>query len=226
MTLSLKKTIIEMLKDIHTHRFTDSAPEEVLLSCPVLENEIPAEAVYVSAEIHPWHLTAENLSCQIERMENMLSDSRVLALGEVGLDKLTECPYPIQIKAFEEIVRISESNGKPLIIHCVKSVDELIAIRKKMRPALPWIMHGFRGKPQQADSLLRHGFYLSFGEHYNSQVMKEIPIERLFLETDESNAPIDELYNRAAAIRHISAEELKLAVLHNVNNVFGVKKPL
>lgn len=215
-----------MLKDIHTHRFTDSAPEEVLLSCPVLKKEIPAEAVYVSAEIHPWHLTAENLSCQIERMENMLSDSRVLALGEVGLDKLTECPYPIQIKAFEEIVSISEAYGKPLIIHCVKSVDELIAIRKKMRPALPWIMHGFRGKPQQADSLLRHGFYLSFGEHYNSQVMKEIPIERLFLETDESNAPIDELYNRAAAIRHISAEELKLAVLHNVNNVFGVKKPL
>lgn len=215
-----------MLKDIHTHRFTDSAPEEVLLSCPVLKKEIPAEAVYLSAEIHPWHLTAENLSCQIERMENMLSDSRVLALGEVGLDKLTECPYPIQIKAFEEIVSISEAYGKPLIIHCVKSVDELIAIRKKMRPALPWIMHGFRGKPQQADSLLRHGFYLSFGEHYNSQVMKEIPIERLFLETDESNAPIDELYNRAAAIRHISAEELKLAVLHNVNNVFGIKKPL
>lgn len=215
-----------MLKDIHTHRLTDSAPEEVLLSCPVLKNEIPAEAVYISAEIHPWHLTAENLSCQIERMENMLSDSRVLALGEVGLDKLTECPYPIQIKAFEEIVSISEAYGKPLIIHCVKSVDELIAIRKKMRPALPWIMHGFRGKPQQADSLLRHGFYLSFGEHYNSQVMKEIPIERLFLETDESNVPIDELYNRAAAIRHISAEELKLAVLHNVNNVFGVKKPL
>ena len=215
-----------MLKDIHTHRFTDSAPEEVLLSCPVLKKEIPAEAVYVSAEIHPWHLTAENLSCQIERMENMLSDSRVLALGEVGLDKLTECPYPIQIKAFEEIVSISEAYGKPLIIHCVKSVDELIAIRKKMRPALPWIMHGFRGKPQQADSLLRHGFYLSFGEHYNSQVMKEISIERLFLETDESNVPIDELYNRAAAIRHISAEELKLAVLHNVNNVFGVKKPL
>lgn len=215
-----------MLKDIHTHRFTDSAPEEVLLSCPVLKKEIPAEAVYLSAEIHPWHLTAENLSCQIERMENMLSDSRVLALGEVGLDKLTECPYPIQIKAFEEIVRISEAYGKPLIIHCVKSVDELIAIRKKMRPALPWIMHGFRGKPQQADNLLRHGFYLSFGEHYNSQVMKEIPIERLFLETDESNVPIDELYNRAAAIRHISAEELKLAVLHNVNNVFGVKKPL
>lgn len=215
-----------MLKDIHTHRFTDSAPEEVLLSCPVLKKEIPAEAVYLSAEIHPWHLTAENLSCQIERMENMLSDSRVLALGEVGLDKLTECPYPIQIKAFEEIVSISEAYGKPLIIHCVKSVDELIAIRKKMRPALPWIMHGFRGKPQQADSLLRYGFYLSFGEHYNSQVMKEIPIERLFLETDESNVPIDELYNRAAAIRHISAEELKLAVLHNVNNVFGVKKPL
>lgn len=215
-----------MLKDIHTHRFTDSAPEEVLLSCPVLKKEIPAEAVYLSAEIHPWHLTAENLSCQIERMENMLSDSRVLALGEVGLDKLTECPYPIQIKAFEEIVSISEAYGKPLIIHCVKSVDELIAIRKKMRPALPWIMHGFRGKPQQADNLLRHGFYLSFGEHYNSQVMKEIPIERLFLETDESNVPIDELYNRAAAIRHISAEELKLTVLHNVNNVFGVKKPL
>ena len=202
-----------MLKDIHTHRFTDSAPEEVLLSCPVLQNEIPVEAVYVSAEVHPWRLTAENLFCQIERMENILSDPRVIALGEVGLDKLTLCPYHIQQKAFEEIVRISEEYSKPLIIHCVKSVDELIAIKKKMRPVLPWIMHGFRGKPQQADSLLRQGFYLSFGE-------------RLFLETDESNVSIDELYNRAAAIRHILAEELKLAVGHNVNNVFGIKKPL
>lgn len=128
------KTIIEMLKDIHTHRFTDSAPEEVLLSCPVLQNEIPVEAVYVSAEVHPWRLTAENLFCQIERMENILSDPRVIALGEVGLDKLTLCPYHIQQKAFEEIVRISEEYSKPLIIHCVKSVDELIAIKRRCAP--------------------------------------------------------------------------------------------
>ena len=102
-----------MLKDIHTHRFTDSAPEEVLLSCPVLQNEIPVEAVYVSAEVHPWRLTAENLFCQIERMENILSDPRVIALGEVGLDKLTLCPYHIQQKHLKKLCVYQKSIASP-----------------------------------------------------------------------------------------------------------------
>lgn len=188
----------------------------------MLQGEIPERAVYVSLEIHPWRLTAENILLQIERMEESLSDQRVLALGETGLDKITACPFSLQMEAFENVVEMSELYSKPLIIHCVKSVDELIAAKKRMCPTEPWIIHGFRGKLQQAESLLRHGFFLSLGEYYHAQVAQEIPIERLFLETDESKVPIDELYDRVAILRGVSSEELKLAVEHNICNVFHV----
>lgn len=211
-----------MLKDIHAHSLPCSAPEEVLLSYSVQQGDIPTKAVYISVEVHPWHLTPENIPLFLMGTKKLLSDSRVLALGEVGLDKLAGCPFPLQMEAFEEVSRMSEMYSKPLIIHCVKSIDELIAMKKRMRPSQPWIIHGFRGKWQQADSFLRHGFFLSFGEHFQSQVISGMPIERLFLETDESKIPIDELYNKVAAIRGISSEELKQAVARNVYNVFGI----
>lgn len=53
--------------------------------------------------------------------------------------------------------------GKPLVIHLVKAVDELLKVKRDLRPSNPWIIHGFRGKAALAEEYLKHGFYLSFG---------------------------------------------------------------
>lgn len=80
---------------------------------------------------------------------------------------------------------LSETLGKPLILHIVKSFPEIIALKKQWKPAQPWIIHGFRGKPQLASELLAHGFHLSYGKKYNPASLALTPASRLLRETDE-----------------------------------------
>lgn len=80
---------------------------------------------------------------------------------------------------------LSETLGKPLILHIVKSFPEIIALKKQWKPAQPWIIHGFRGKPQLARELLAHGFHLSYGKKYNPASLALTPASRLLRETDE-----------------------------------------
>ena len=93
--------------------------------------------------------------------------------------------------------------AQALVIHAVKAYDDIIRIHKAERPKQPWIIHGFRGKPETAGQLIREGLYLSFGEYYNHESLKFVPLDRLFLETDEGNMPIDKLYRKAARIRNL-----------------------
>lgn len=80
---------------------------------------------------------------------------------------------------------LSETLRKPLILHIVKSFPEIIALRKQWKPTQPWIIHGFRGKPQLARELLAHGFHLSYGKKYNPASLAITPASRLLRETDE-----------------------------------------
>ena len=81
---------------------------------------------------------------------------------------------------------LSETLRKPLILHIVKAFPEIIALKKQWRPTQPWIIHGFRGKPQLARELLAHGFHLSFGKKYNPASLARTPPSRLLHETDQT----------------------------------------
>ena len=109
---------------------------------------------------------------------------------------------------------------KPLVIHAVKAYDDIIRIHKAERPKQPWIIHGFRGKPETAGQLIREGLYLSFGEYYNHESLKSVPLDRLFLETDEGNMPIDKLYRKAARIRNLSTHRLRKSIKENISRIF------
>ena len=181
----------------------------------------PDEAIYISVGIHPWRLTSENYPVQLQWVEAMLrQDKRVIALGEAGLDKCCDTPYTLQEKAFRAVCSLSGQYRLPLIIHAVRAYNELIALKKEIRPGQPWIIHGFRGKKELARSLVNQGFYLSFGEHYHADALREMPEGSFLLETDESLVPIESLYGRAAEIRGISPESLAHAVSRTVNSLF------
>ena len=126
----------------------------------------------------------------------------------------------LQLRAFRAQVALSERYRLPLVIHCVKAVDELLAVRKQLRPQQPWIWHGFRGKPQQAVQLLQQGFYLSLGEHYSADALRVIPADRLLLETDESACGIEVLVKRAADVRGVGEDELRTTLRQNVRRLF------
>lgn len=157
---------------------------------------IPLEkGYYYSVGIHPLsyrHVTAESLRL----LSALAAEPNVVAIGECGLDPnipLQDGVAPLSrtqiISGQTELLRIhfelSERLGKPMILHIVKAFPEIITLKKLWKPTQPWIIHGFRGKPQLAAELIRHGFYLSFGRRYNPESLQSTPVGRILRETDD-----------------------------------------
>ncbi len=148
-----------------------------------------------------------------------------IAIGECGLDALQGPLMEVQEKVFLEMIALSEQHEKPLVIHCVKALDRLLQLRREQHPAMPWMFHGFRGKPQQLHSLLEAGFYISFGFRFNEESLWLCPLDRLMLETDDTDRPIVELYNNVAEVRGIDVSSLCIAMTENYLAFFR-KEPL
>lgn len=159
--------------DIHTHR-----PR--LLSIIDID---PAETrpaplrpgLRYSVGIHPWSIPHATAGAWATTCLLAL-DRRVLAIGETGLDRVRgEASLDLQILWLRRHAALAESVGKPLILHIVRCFPEIIALRNELQPRQPWIIHGFRGKPQLASELLRHGFRLSFGRKFNPESLAMTP---------------------------------------------------
>jgi TatD DNase family protein len=191
-----------MYYDLHTHHFPEGNGD----ICAIR-----------SVGIHPWYISKDNIEEKLGLIEKYALSPQVQAIGECGLDKLCETDFELQKEVFLSHISISEKTGKPLIIHCVKAFDEIILFKKESRPTQTWIIHGFRGKPQQAKQLIEQGFYLSFGLHYNEQSLQNIPIERVFFETDDSGCDIRTIYKNAASVLNISEEKLIRQIEKNIS---------
>lgn len=205
--------------DIHTHQ-PSVHPEDIAIVNTIIREEcdLSMPAQWCSAGIHPWYI--HNVDKQISCLESVASSSAIVAIGEAGLDKLVKTPLDIQKNVFLRQAELAEKLNKPLIIHCVKAWGELIAVRKIVKPHIPWIIHGFRGNGELAQQLILQGFYLSFGEHFQiSSLCKAWP-ERLLIETDESSCSIQDIYQRLASGLQISVNELGNQVNQTVGRLF------
>ena len=205
--------------DIHTHSIVPCS-ERVITSFSVGIDTIDANVPYISVGIHPWFLTVNNADVLLDFLYRSIKDKRVVALGEVGLDKLKGAPVETQIAVFRKEIFLAEELGLPMVIHCVKAFGELLHLKKELSPCQPWIIHGFRGKKNMAVELLRHGCYLSFGSRFQEETVRVVPVERLFIETDESEECIEAIYRRIAEVRGVSPEELVEVVNKNVRAIF------
>ena len=190
--------------DFHTHHI------------PTREDVIAVVEGRDTWGIHPWQADCEFIVPE-------LSDK--IAIGECGLDALRGPSMKIQQQVLRQQIVLSEKRSNPLIIHCVKALDQLLSLRLEQHPKMPWMFHAFRGKPQQLQSLLAAGFYISFGFRYNEESLNLCPLERLMLETDDSKRSIVELYNNVATLRGIKMSFLCAAMAENYLAFFQ-KEPL
>ena len=126
----------------------------------------------------------------------------------------------LQKVVFKEQMAMAEEHGLPLVIHCVKASNELVQLKRQTHPDQPWIIHGFRGKEALAKEFIQHGFYLSFGACYQEEALRSVPVERLFIETDESELSIEDIYLRVAQSRGMDLKELTESIKKNVERVF------
>jgi TatD DNase family protein len=189
--------------DIHTHVAKPVSGVFIIDSLMAHEDRLPINlpGVTYTFGIHPWFLNEDNYKQQIESVENSLTDNNIIAIGEAGFDKLRGPSSELQRKVFEEQVVIADDQLKPVIIHCVKAWEELLAVHKKLKPKTPWLIHGFRGNAELASQLLLKGLYLSFWFDFalrpeSSKLLKSLPKSRIFLETDGADVNISSIYEK------------------------------
>jgi len=214
--------------NIHSHQLVHGKDEIGIQNVFPEENNKFELGQYYSIGLHPWYIEIETLNESLEKINKAALKPEIIAIGETGLDKITETPLELQIEVFEKHIQISESAKKPLIIHCVKSFNELIQLKKKYKPKLPWIVHGFNSKLEIAEMLIRQNIFLSFGKALKyplsnaALVLAQIPENDFFLETDDSEYTIKEIYKAAAKIKKIDPDNLKSIILQNFKNCFGI----
>ena len=211
--------------DIHTHTAKSG---DNLIQIVNLDLEQPCpEQGYYSYGIHPWALDKADFQVDeaLNKLKENLQQPQVIALGEAGLDKF-HADFERQVKVFERQIVLSENLKKPMILHDVKSHNEIVALRKKHKAKQPWIVHGFNGTAQDAAQLTQHGIFLSVGEsllHPDRKIYKSlkfIDLYYLFIETDMAEIGIETIYEAAANLLEMDIVSLQKQIFANFARLF------
>lgn len=210
------------LYDIHSHGIENMASAIINIGTDacLLRND-----GLFSAGIHPWNVNPDSLEQDLQRLGIMLENPRAVAVGECGMDSLKGPELGIQEHAFVAQALLAEEKGLPMILHVVKQIDSIIRIRKDIRPSHPWLIHGFRGGPQQMRQLLDSGFWLSFGIQANSASLAAVPDDRLVLETD-GKCSIGSVWEKVASVRNTTVEDVKRISMKAAIDFLGGCLPL
>ena len=191
-----------MLIDIHTHR--------------------PTSAVTLTTVgLHPWQAATGVIPIEAE----ILSAD---AVGEIGLDKACEVDFEQQRTVFEAQLRLAEQHKKPVVVHCVRAFEEVISALEKFTLKAV-IFHGFIGSQEQAARAVKKGYFLSFGARTERskktiEALRATPLDRLFVETDEADTPIAEMYALVARLRNTEVEKLEEATSRNYERILFFKE--
>jgi len=197
--------------DIHTHQ-PPSNPNVLAIVSVDAGNPVLIDDPYCAVGIHPCYTGMTGFS----NLEAIAAHPNVVAIGETGLDKFSSTPLSQQKTLFIAHIELAEKLHKPLIIHCVKAWQELIQIRKQYTSDIPWIIHGFRGNGNLARQLLQFGFYLSFSQYFNPDALHAAwSLHRLYVETDDSNIRIEDVYQRITSHLSITCETLSKEIFEN-----------
>jgi TatD DNase family protein len=199
---------------------------------------------YPMLGLHPEEVRADWREV-LTNIRQQLGTLSCIAIGEVGLDYYWSREFEQeQLEAFEEQVRWSVETRLPLMIHCRKAQNEMVAILKRYARDLPGgVFHCFTGNEQEARQLLEFdrfvlgiGGVLTFKKSHLPEVLPAcVPLDRIVLETDApymAPVPMRGKRNEPAFIRHVitrmaeaygvSEEDICRQTNENVGKVFGI----
>lgn len=185
-----------------------------------------AEPGFYSIGLHPWYITTETRNTELNLLEQWCGHGQVLAIGECGLDKICTTNFSLQHDVFIEQLHLANKIGKPLILHCVKAYEEILQLLNSQPVHVPVIFHGFsRQSIPLAQKITGKGYYISVGKALQlakmQLLLKALPIQNIFLETDDAAIPVALVYEWAATAFSVSIESLSLQLQKNAARVFG-----
>lgn len=157
----------------------------------VLELAKNCPRVVPSFGYHPWYVR-ERTADWLEKLESLL-DQVPSAVGEIGLDRWIKDPdVPAQEEVFVAQFRLAAVRNLPVSIHCLRAWGRLFELlRSEPRPAWGFLLHSYGGPVEMVAPLAALGAYFSFSGYYlherkarQREAFKQVPPDRLLLETD------------------------------------------
>jgi len=204
--------------------------------------------VYAAVGIQP-NSAAEARTADWEQIVSLAGESRVVAIGETGLDRYWDrTPFDLQQEFFDRHLGLAQQRNLPVIIHCREADADLLPMlrRAAARGPLRGLLHAFSGEASTAAAALELGLCISFAGNvtYTNKkfaplrvVAAQVPADRLLIETDSPyliphplrgkqprNEPALLAHTLAglAAIRGVSAVALDEQTTVNARRLFGV----
>ena len=179
----------------------------------------------------------------LESIEELAKNDRVLAIGEIGLDYYWDKEKEVQDQQKEFFIKqieIANKLNKPISIHCRDAYEDCYEILKAHPVNKGGVMHCYGGSPEMAKLLIKLGFVLGFGGTLTfknarkpKEVLESISDKDYILETDAPYLAPDPyrgkqnhskyLYlvrDKIAELRNISAEEVDRHSTENFNRIF------
>ena len=205
-----------MIFNSHTHTSFNKGIE--IQNCD--SRVIPSS--YFSIGNHPWYVNEPLF--ELEEIRRNACKSNCLAIGEIGLDKTISSDLHLQKSKFIEQIHLSEELNLPIIIHCVKSWNEIESIKKKIKPKQRWIFHGFN-KTNILHQVIKNDLMISLGASVltNEKLqnhISEIPNNQLLLETDDKEIDILDIYQKVSELKNISLSDLEKIIKENFTKTF------
>ncbi len=199
--------------------------------------------VYPALGWHPWSLSVSEIDANLEFIESHINEA--VAVGEIGLDYhkkvRAKADKDLQKKVLAGLLRIAREYGKPALIHSRyawrDALDAVVAAQIEKA-----VFHWYTGTSSVLRDIVNRGYYLSatpaleYHEEHRRAV-KEIPLERLLLETDSpvtyqrgtaseyEARPADVIRSLrcAAELKGLSETEVAQATTANAQNLFALK---
>ena len=202
--------------------------------------------MYYSIGIHPMEVEKEISLSQIEKIfedELKNKDSKLVAIGETGLDYHFNYPVELQKKYFIEQIRLANKYELPIIIHSRESQEDVEKILRENVVKKAGIMHCYSGTPEMSKKFVEMGHYLGVGgpvTRYKDvqETVRITPIDRIVIETDSPVLPpepfekhsrnnslyLDYIVKKIAEIKGVTEEEVIKKTTDNAYKVYGINK--
>ncbi len=207
--------------------------------------------VFAAVGVHPHH-AGELTEEAWEELGGLATRPKVVAIGEIGLDYYRDLsPRPVQQEALRRQLRLAHELNKPVILHCREPAQQgaghayadLFAIlRECLKPPIRGLLHCFSGGRAVAEEALGMGLDLSFAGNLTfpnaeslREVAREIPLERVVLETDapfmapqsqrgrrNEPASLTELIHAWAELKELAPEDVARVTTVNAYHLFGI----
>ena len=181
---------------------------------------------YPMIGLHPCSVKKDNLEKEISHVEQMLSQNKFIAVGEIGLDLYWDkSTLDLQKIAFESQIKLAKKYQLPIVIHVRDSFDEAIEIVERLNDYnLSGVFHCFTGNLEEAQRIINlNNFYLGIGGVVTfknggiNKIINQVSLDRIILETDSpylSPTPFRGTRNESRYLLNIAH---KMAELYNID---------